>query len=659
MDSPSATVQRRKVADDELRRARRACTYCQRRKARCFQSLSTTTPSGGCVNCARRGVACSLENTERRQGARPPHSMTPELPSPRSSSMDIPARVETASTSPEKIPDLVIEDLSSQYLLDRVRESMFLGRPSSPTRPSKSPKKSKERLDEGLLERTKRAFPPRQVADFLLGVCIDYGTDYYFYFPHKQFRRRIQEFYDDPDHTSNSSASFLCMALSSFAIGTQFAHLVDNRLTQGEAASMQKRAGSGFYSAAQALVSHLITSPSVESVQALEMLSIYAFPFDARGTSYLYLGLALRMSISIGLHLNSAELDISEFDREVRHRTFWSVFLLEEPMIFRNPTSESMQEVHRLVRELQAWKSSLPRSLDLRHINHQSKLYRAVVHLHANYHHAWIMLTREPLVELVKSTMEHRLRTSSSGPVPNPCQHPLDFPKLCHQAARSMLDLYSTLQSVDMLARSSFTDFQGCSTATVIVLLNGAIHRGESYQSDVKSAFNALSFMAAENDRTRAALHFICSLQRLTDEAYNRIHGALPVEDENLAGKDDALSIYENWLIASREPPQTASRNSPTPGDYTIPTGDLSRPGMAAVGIDPAKVDHSRATSVLPGSGLPSADWMHGHLSHGWMPGIETGFSFPPDDFLGSPSVSDTFIADVTGIHDLLDFGFQ
>lgn len=120
------------------------------------------------------------------------------------------------------------------------------------------------------------------------------------------------------------------MALSSFAIGTQFAHLVDNRLTEGEAASMQRRAGSGFYNAAQALVSHLITSPSVESVQALEMLSIYAFPFDARGTSYLYLGLALRMSISIGLHLNSSELDISEFDREVRHRTFWSVFLLEE-----------------------------------------------------------------------------------------------------------------------------------------------------------------------------------------------------------------------------------------------------------------------------------------------------------------------------------------
>lgn len=165
--------------------------------------------------------------------------------------------------------------------------------------------------------------------------------------------------------------------------------------------------------------------------------------------------------------------------------------------------------------------------------------------------------------------------------------------------------------------------------------------------------------MAAENDRTRAALHFICSLQRLTDEAYNRIHSALPVEDENLAGKDDALSIYENWLIASREPPQTASRSSPAPGDHALLTADLPRQAMAAVATDPVKEDHAEATAIVPGSGLPSSDWMHGHLSHGWMQGIETGFSFPPDDFLGSPSVSDTFIADVTGIHDLLDFGFQ
>lgn len=64
-------------------------------------------------------------------------------------------------------------------------------------------------------------------------------------------------------------------------------------------------------------------------VQALLLLSNYAQKRDKPNTGWNFLGLAVRMAMSLGLHKEFREWKISLLQREIRRRLWWGVYIFD------------------------------------------------------------------------------------------------------------------------------------------------------------------------------------------------------------------------------------------------------------------------------------------------------------------------------------------
>lgn len=64
-------------------------------------------------------------------------------------------------------------------------------------------------------------------------------------------------------------------------------------------------------------------------VQALLLLSNYAQKRDKPNTGWNFLGLAVRMAMSLGLHKEFPEWKISLLQREIRRRLWWGVYIFD------------------------------------------------------------------------------------------------------------------------------------------------------------------------------------------------------------------------------------------------------------------------------------------------------------------------------------------
>ncbi|PWY63044.1 hypothetical protein BO83DRAFT_164562 [Aspergillus eucalypticola CBS 122712] len=131
---PPRPKTRPKVAEKDRKRARKACTLCQIRKAKCVKATS-----GACVNCARQSLPCSLQYTtnfdasttsrenESIQCSQSSTSANGDDQNSSSRSSIVP-RIFNSIRLPEQPdqPDLILEDLSSKRLLEKIADSMFL-----------------------------------------------------------------------------------------------------------------------------------------------------------------------------------------------------------------------------------------------------------------------------------------------------------------------------------------------------------------------------------------------------------------------------------------------------------------------------------------------------------------------------------------------------
>ena len=112
-----------------------------------------------------------------------------------------------------------------------------------------------------------------------------------------------------------------------FAVGTQFAHLSSQESMVSLAAtayledltSPEDAATLKFYHAAKTLIPDVITLASMESVQAFLLLGVYSLPIDPAGLSHTYIGLAVKIAISNGMH-RKYKKDMDARTVELRNR---------------------------------------------------------------------------------------------------------------------------------------------------------------------------------------------------------------------------------------------------------------------------------------------------------------------------------------------------
>ncbi|GKU09057.1 transcription factor [Fusarium langsethiae] len=460
-----------------------------------------------------------------------------------------------------------------------------LNLPSSiPSKPANMSRAELQRLQHAVAN-----FPPWPIARFLLNVCIEHGTDSFFYFDQAQLTTDLDRFYHDAESTLRFEASFLCLAFGVFALGSQWTTLIKPQGWPSASMSIEEDIDPGkiFYNTARPLLGDIMDSTSILSIQAAYVLSVYLMPASAIGPSYVYMGLALRKAIALEMHQDKSDAVVGEREAEISRRLWWSIYSLERhgflvtPLhgtkVFANskyrtvtiklnrPSSISQDTITaqlprpcaeidskqkfdnlqlqianaRLVKildrllestplsterqkwyetELKNWKRSLPPSTRLDSVHPRSSEYRAVVHLYLNYYFASIALGKVSVVAAVRSHLQSALRPSQDA---IPAAEPLDpLCRLCIRSAKKMLQLFEGLTCTDNLTRFSFTDFQGCSIATVILLLGGIID-GEEGDCNSKAVFGleCLRRMTGGNATAMMGVRFVEALQFITIEA--------------------------------------------------------------------------------------------------------------------------------------------
>lgn len=123
----------------------------------------------------------------------------------------------------------------------------------------------------------------------------------------------------------------MALALAAFALGSQWTPFEKpDRSTSGIASAIEDRdPGLIFHRELRALVPDLVELSCLRAIQVFFLMGVYLMPSSPVGSSYVYLGLALRKALAFDLHQNTEDSVVDEREREIRRRLWWSLYSLE------------------------------------------------------------------------------------------------------------------------------------------------------------------------------------------------------------------------------------------------------------------------------------------------------------------------------------------
>jgi hypothetical protein len=427
---------------DNCRRRSLTCTY-DTNEGDSGEVDTGVSSSGPTTNAA--GHSDYSPNNSHPQAESPGRYMLETQP--------VPDLSQSRSSSSQPVSRDAADHLSR--LLSRTREAMLGGPLKRRYMPSEATRK--DRGDYMTNEEIIKHFPPKSVADFLSTCCYELASDSFFYLDQEDFRTKLDKIYGDGASCLRENSLFLCLVLMVFALGSQFAHL-----KKGEPLSRQtegwRNPGFYFYRLAKNLLPRATFEASLDAVQVCLVTAVYLLPEHAYDMAYLYLSHALRLAVSIDMHRQRSDARACSWDVETRHRLWWSVFCLDKTVSIKvgRPASIATNEIHtrlpralppldsvqhfnnvtfqvananlvlimdsiarhaslesiattqgtrtteKLQDDLHTWKASLSSDLWLESLQSRSQGYRALLHLHLNYHFASILLSRSALLSLLR-----------------------------------------------------------------------------------------------------------------------------------------------------------------------------------------------------------------------------------------------------------------
>ncbi|KAJ5807979.1 transcriptional regulator family: Fungal Specific TF [Penicillium riverlandense] len=428
--------------------------------------------------------------------------------------------------------------------------------------------------EDVLIERILEDFPSRAGAEALISAFFFYAEANWYYFDEPSFRDQLFGLYDSGLSPTLTSPKFICLALAVFAMGSQFVHLyqadpLDNSETMTETMTVAQTGipGTRYFQHAQKLVPHIVASPSLEGLLSCLLLALYVLPIHNTNTCYTYLGISLRIAICLGLHRKSASSDLSPTLSEVRNRIFWTTYTIE-----RTLDKSSREDIRS---QLLSWKAALPPQLTT--LNDTS--LRLNVHLQLHYSMVWIYIGRAALIDRVRNFLSKK-ESSKSDYGTREERHKSS--ESCVEHAAQIIDLIDLLRTRGQLGRFSHTDFHTCSSAAVVVLLESILHPRLTSYSKVRTAMDALRYMATGSDFAKNSLKYVNDFQVVVNKAlasmYRRDHGT-------------SCSMRESNSLGCGESPasrDTFMQSSVQPFDPPDSTSVESHPGADTEDLDPS-----------------------------------------------------------------------
>ncbi|EWZ02733.1 hypothetical protein FOYG_01957 [Fusarium oxysporum NRRL 32931] len=685
---------RRRVADTSRKRAARACDRCKARKSKCIE-----TRPGSCQRCQASNLSCHFE--KERLPSSDSETSTPRPVVFQNEVLDGPEENITIDNHPT-------ESILWPRFLSRLRQAFFIDSVPNPEEQevvvTQAQTAHTNRLSDSEYARLKSvvdSFPPRPVADFLVSVCIRHGVDIFFYFDQAQIMDEIAQFYTNSSSPLRTDPSFICLALGLFALGSNWTPLerpIDSPLPHGDDSDL----GRVFFRQAKLLIPDVIERTDLKAIQACFLLGIYLMPLNAAGSSYVYMGMALRKALAFDLHQSPDDQMIDDREKEIRCRLWWSIYSLERcttlklnrprsvpaniigiplpspmPSLDRDQKFENLElqiayarlmlildgysdstswltnhstptDPNKIQAELRSWKRSLPEEFDLEDTDPRSSRYRAIFHLYLNYYYSWIVIGKASLIMRVRASLQRHLGQGSQPRPVDPIAENLSAS--CTRAAKKLLQLFEKLVQSGNSARFSFTDFQGCSIATIITLIAGILQRDSTYDTRVNFGLNCLRQMVNGNPAATVGVKFVETLQSISNESARKLRQSgtfTDTHEREEATSPSAYNYWAEWLAA-----QERSFNQ----GYSVPARETTS-GNVPVGGTPSlwpvsiTLGESWSGELHPGVEASSAQ--RPSIS---LPSGASGLDIGGNDHLSTLYHDDqNFLMGLTGF-DVLDF---
>ncbi|KAJ5168637.1 uncharacterized protein N7482_004231 [Penicillium canariense] len=400
MDGPSSTPvqpqqqpKRPRVAEENRKRAVRACDGCRRVKEKCEGGVP-------CRRCLRYRRQCNFTHIDPTERARSTSvslleraallsrhdvqeaervrymecilsyympSITFDIQSLRQAAEDLKTRhrdseSDALSTKVDAndVEDLAIdeEDFTIKALPDNTTHIIYLAdsfQATTEVEPFEDRWRATQ-LQSGssLISASITCLPPRYVADFLVQIFFKYAQTNNFYVEEDWLQEKVNICYTDPSSLSSDDAGAVCAILMVLAVGTQFAHMESttpvNCLPAAATANQdhhfsEDEVGLTFYQFASKLLPDIIATASVRSVQACLLIGTYLLPLDTSGLCYTYFGLALKLAIQNGMHRRYHGESLSPRMIETRNRVFWTAYTIEKRISILHGRPASLADV--------------------------------------------------------------------------------------------------------------------------------------------------------------------------------------------------------------------------------------------------------------------------------------------------------------------------
>ncbi len=283
-------------------------------------------------------------------------------------------------------------------------------------------------------------------------------------------------------------------------------------------------------------------------------------------------------------------------------------------------------------------------------LNPDSVAYRAIAHVHLNYHYIWLTMGKTALVGVVRDHLRHSLSHHAVAKPPlDPATERLSGG--CIRAGRKILHLLEDLVKNRSLGRFSFTDFHGCSIATIVTLLEGIMHRDSSYEARVSFGLECMRTMSIGNATAEMGVQFVEAFRSIANEAADKLFQSPGVQQQRSEASrtEDGYQEWTDWLARAGQgrPSREASSFGEQMDGRATTSSEADAIKIYADGISgpprPPAHDSEAANIALPSEALREAGVIPASLD-------------PDAAFLTSWSNDDqSFLMGLTGL-DVLDF---
>ncbi|KAL4871615.1 hypothetical protein BDV12DRAFT_206303 [Aspergillus spectabilis] len=573
----TATIHRsnRRVPDEKRKRAAQACDRCKARKSKCVG-----VATGRCQRCIRDDRVCKLSKpwlNPQREATSPQlrRGITTRALGETGDYKPGQGRVDMSNNQVMKItwPKFLLQ-LREALALDphtELKEGDMMAMQTQFHQPMILQPNEINRI-----QKASRALPPRPVADFLISVCLMHASDIFFYFDQAQFLADVDQLYTDSASPLLLDSGFMCLVLSVLALGSQWTELERPPSFPADLRPDGGDLGRVFYEDARSLIPDLLLFRAEHSLDR-----------HHRTTA-----IKLNRPRSIDPELISAPLPapLPSLDRaqpvdNVQHQIAYArlVNIIDRIAYLRINTRDN-QQVEVLQLELKSWKRYLPAGLTVGNIQPKDVGYRAVFHLRLNYLYAWIVLGKGSLLNTIQAHVrDHRRDEDSVSTSGNTAFDTLG--RSCVEASKLMLQLCESISHNNLISRFSFTDFQGCSIATIVAILAGIIERDSEYDTRVAFGLNYLRTMALGNLPAEVGVRFVEALQSISNEAFVKLGSAYPSDIDSPEARQEARHAagYSQWAqwVSSR-----ASQGAEQQRNIRFEGPDLNTPAMTSTTAD-------------------------------------------------------------------------